>query len=47
MAMISTDMKIRADLSIGKLIQTLITLTFVFPRQKTISVLLTAVAAKR
>jgi len=50
MAMTSADMKIRADLNVRelrKLLQTLITLTFVFPRQKTISVLMAAVATKR
>jgi len=47
MAILSADMKTRAELSIGKLIQTFLTLTFIFPRQKTINVLLAAVAARR
>jgi len=44
MAMVSADMKIRSDLSVKELIQTLITLTFVFPRQKTVSILMNIAA---
>jgi len=47
MATRAADMKIRADLSVKEfkgLLRTIIALTFVFPRQKTISILTNIVA---